>query len=191
MQYARFTQVGILAKEKDFLVSGNSKEVVKQGAVYFLTVAVKDIKNKVGQNMAFMVGDTVIIGKHENAVLTESLPKSFSSIFHVDTKSNPTPKAEPKPKDKPAPKEEKKEIHSNTFDEEVITKNFKYEFKEPVKILTRLQKMKARDPSVINQDLEEGKQLTEHQRQLLKDKTAELRERYLRGQFKLATNLPV
>jgi nucleosome binding factor SPN SPT16 subunit len=169
-------------REGNLGVNGKCSEVVKQGAVYYLTVGVKDIKNKEGQNMAFVVGDTVVIGKHENQILTNDIPKSFSSIFHDIPK--------PKTKQREPPKVIS-ESSSSRFDEEAPVGKIKYDFKEPVKIMTRLQKLQAKDPTIVNHSIEDGKRLTDHQRRLLKDKTREMRERYQRGEFILATAPPM
>jgi hypothetical protein len=124
--------------------------------------------------------------------LTADIPKAYSLIQHPGPKPTTKEKNVPKPKENPKEKPKAvKQTRSNAFDEEEAPKNFKYEFKEPVKILTRLQRLQAKDPSIGNRDLEEGRKLTEHQQQLLRDKTGEMRERFRRGDFKLATTLPV
>lgn len=179
----------MLAREANTIIGSRCSQVVKEGAVYYLTIGVKDLRNREGKQTAIIIGDTVLIGKNENSVLTSAIPKTFTAIQHPGPKPAIKEKAPPKVKEQP--KTTKQIAKNDAFEEEAAPRNFKYEFKEPVKILTRLQKLQAKDPTIANQELEEGKRLTEHQRRLYKEKTNEMRERLRRGEFKLATSLPV
>lgn len=173
-----------MKKEKQNTIGQGCKKEVKEGSVYHLMIGVRNFGAKSDQTMALLVGDTVIVGKTENVVLTDGVSKSFSDIYQAREKDSKKTKEGKLAKNITSTESGKnpRGMDAEGQDNEDFPK---------VKILTRHQKMQMQNNSSLADDRKQAEKILGHQSQLLKLKTQEMKERYNRGEFKLATLVQV
>lgn len=145
-------------------------------------MGVRDLNIKGKEKIGIQIGDTVIVGKIENNILTSGVPKAFSDAYHQKEKTKRKSANSLGSKESVDMRKKKKigNMDAEGSPSDSIPK---------VVIRTRRQKQQLDNGKNASDELEERNQMIEHQRQLVKDKNREMKERLNRGEFILANSI--
>lgn len=135
------------------------------------------------EKIAVIVGDTVVIGKHGNEVITGAVSKAFSDVYRYKEKSKKKRAGSGSSRDS---REQRNTKNTGTMDAERSDEAPV----EKIQILTRRQKLQLKNGPTVNKEFEELNKIAEHQRTLVREKNEEMRERLARGDFILANAAP-
>lgn len=163
------------------MINGNSEAKVSDNQSYFVTVGVKDVSAHKNKKFTVMMGETLLIEKRNVKFLTEKIKRGWNNMFlEFEEESEPE---EEKSRTNKSNRVTKGGRNSNPKDQKAKESNFcKLDIETP--ILTRHQLKKLMNPetnSVVNE--KDRTRMAEHQQELLRQKTVELKERINTGGF--------
>lgn len=174
-------QIGLDLKDKHNVINGNSEAKVADNQSYFVAIGVKDVPTAKNKKFTVMMGETLLIEKRNTKFLTEKIKRGWNNMFLEFEEEEE--EEEEKSRTNKSNRVSKGGRNSNPHDQNAKNQNFsKLDIETP--ILTRHQLKKLMNPEIqpaLNE--KDRARIAEHQQELLRQKTIELKERVNTGGF--------
>ena len=74
--------IGLQKKESGLELSDENETVIEEGMVFGIRISLTGFNDK-AEKATMMIGDTVIVNKNENVVVTEGISKKYQDISYV------------------------------------------------------------------------------------------------------------